>query len=142
MSNQSCSRRPTPEPQQRRIRAVSVTYTTAHWQHWIVNSRSEARDRTRNLMVPSWIRYPLSHDGNSSYLTYKISICFSNNVILNLLKYTGVQEFSVRVQLFGKQLFHRFIFNLQVALLVVRRLLVKADSSMNLQGVRPALVTH
>ena len=28
--NQSCSHRPTPEPQQRRIRAVSATYTTAH----------------------------------------------------------------------------------------------------------------
>ena len=29
-SNQSYSRQPTPEPQQRRIRAVSATYTTAH----------------------------------------------------------------------------------------------------------------
>ena len=28
--NQSCSRRPTPQPQQRRIRATSVMYTTAH----------------------------------------------------------------------------------------------------------------
>ena len=28
--NRSCSRRPTPEPQQRGIRAASATYTTAH----------------------------------------------------------------------------------------------------------------
>ena len=26
---------------------------------------SKDGDRTRNLMVPSWIHYPLSHDGNS-----------------------------------------------------------------------------
>ena len=29
-SNRSCSHRPTPEPQQRGIRAASATYTTAH----------------------------------------------------------------------------------------------------------------
>ena len=28
--NRSCSHQPTPEPQQRRIRAASATYTTAH----------------------------------------------------------------------------------------------------------------
>ena len=38
-SNRSCSRWPTPEPQQRRIRAASATYTTAHGKagsltHW------------------------------------------------------------------------------------------------------------
>ena len=36
-------------PQQRRIRAASATFTTAHG--------SEARDQTRNLMVPRWIRF-------------------------------------------------------------------------------------
>ena len=34
-------------------------------QCWILNLLSEARDRTHNLMVPSQIRYPRSHDGNS-----------------------------------------------------------------------------
>ena len=39
-SNQSCSRWPTPQPQQGRIRATSVTYTTAHGKarsltHWM-----------------------------------------------------------------------------------------------------------
>ena len=27
------------------------------WQHWTLNPLSEARDRTHNLMVPSWIRF-------------------------------------------------------------------------------------
>ena len=40
-------------------------------QCWILNPLSKARDRTRNLMVPSWIRQPLSHDGNSSYFNCK-----------------------------------------------------------------------
>ena len=33
-------------------------------QRQILSPRSEARDRIRNLMVPSRTRYPLSHDGN------------------------------------------------------------------------------
>ena len=35
------------------------------WQHRIPNPLSEARDRTRNPIVPSWILQPLNHDGNS-----------------------------------------------------------------------------
>ena len=35
-------------------------------QCWILNPLSKVRDQTRNLMVPSWIRQPLGHDGNSS----------------------------------------------------------------------------
>ena len=31
---------------------------------------SEARDQTCNLMVPSWIRQPLSYDRNSSQLIF------------------------------------------------------------------------
>ena len=27
-------------------------------RRWILNPRSEARDGTSNLMVPSWIRFP------------------------------------------------------------------------------------
>ena len=34
-------------------------------QRRILNPQSKARDRTRNLMVPSRIGYPLHHDGNS-----------------------------------------------------------------------------
>ena len=33
----------------------------------ILNPLSKARDRTHNLMVPSQIRQPLSHDGNSLF---------------------------------------------------------------------------
>ena len=36
------------------------------WQCWILNPLSRARDRIRNLMVPSQIRFrQLCHDGNS-----------------------------------------------------------------------------
>ena len=49
-SNRSCSRWPTPEPQQRGIRAVSATYTTAH-----SNPRSPThRARAGIEPVTSW----------------------------------------------------------------------------------------
>ena len=41
------------------------------WQHWILNPLSEARDRTRNLMVPSRICQPLSHDRNSYFYFFE-----------------------------------------------------------------------
>ena len=53
-SNQSCSRRPTPQPQ----------------QCGIPNSPSKARDRTCNPMAPSRIRKPLRHDRNSDQWFY------------------------------------------------------------------------
>ena len=62
-SNQSCSRRPTPQPQQRRIRAVSATYTTAHGNAGSLNPLSKARDPTCNLMVPSRIRFHCAMTG-------------------------------------------------------------------------------
>ena len=34
------------------------------WQRRILNLLSKARDRTHNLMVPSWIHFLLHHDGN------------------------------------------------------------------------------
>ena len=34
-------------------------------QHWILNPLSKARDQTLVFMVASWVRQPLSHDGNS-----------------------------------------------------------------------------
>ena len=39
-------------------------------QHQILNPPSKVRDRTCNLMVPSQIRSPPSHDGNSRDLTF------------------------------------------------------------------------
>ena len=64
--NRSCCCRPTPLPQQRQIRATSDLHHSSR-QHLILNPLSEARNRTRNLMVPSRIRQPLSHDGNSDF---------------------------------------------------------------------------
>ena len=64
--------KPTLGPQQRRIRAASVTNTaaTAMWgpshicnlhhssrQHWILNPLSKARDRTHVLVETSWILF-------------------------------------------------------------------------------------
>ena len=39
-------------------------------QRWILNPLTKARGQTRNLMVPSRIRQPLSHDGNSGKLYF------------------------------------------------------------------------
>ena len=36
-------------------------------QHWILNPLSEARDQTRNLVVPSQDSFLLRHDGNSLF---------------------------------------------------------------------------
>ena len=54
-SNWSCSCWPTPQPQQQQlgILAESLTYTTAHSQHWILNPLHEARDQTGILMDTS-----------------------------------------------------------------------------------------
>ena len=35
------------------------------WQRWILNPLSEARDRTRNLVVISWIRFQCTTMGTS-----------------------------------------------------------------------------
>ena len=73
-SNWSCSRQPTPQPHQCRIRAMSATYTIAHSNARFLNPLSKDRDQTRNqVMVPSRIRSPLSRDGNSKKF---ITMCF------------------------------------------------------------------
>ena len=41
-------------------------------QRWIPNPLSKARDPTHNLMVPSGIRQPLCHDGNSYQGTLEV----------------------------------------------------------------------
>ena len=60
----SCSHRPTPEPQQRRIQAMSAAYTTAQGNARSFNPLSKARDRTRILMDTSQVHNLLSHNGN------------------------------------------------------------------------------
>ena len=55
MSNRSCRCRPTPQPQQRGIPSCIFDRHHSSWQHQMPSPLSEARDRTRNLMVPSRI---------------------------------------------------------------------------------------
>ena len=57
-SNRSCSRWPTPQPQQHQPDPSHVCdlYCSSQ-QCQIFNPLSEARDRTHNLMVPSQIRF-------------------------------------------------------------------------------------
>ena len=45
-------------------------------QRWILNPLSEARVRTHNLMDPSWVRWPLSHEGNSQELNFMMFVFF------------------------------------------------------------------
>ena len=48
------------------------------WQYQILNPLSKARDRTRNLMIPSWIRQPLSHNRNSQVLLFiKVEVTYN-----------------------------------------------------------------
>ena len=56
-ANQSCSRQPTPQPQQHQIGATSVTYTTAHSNAGILNPLSKARDQTYILMGTSQVNH-------------------------------------------------------------------------------------
>ena len=53
----SCSCWPMLQPQQQRIQAMSVTYTTAHGQNLILNSLSKVRDWIHILMENSWVHY-------------------------------------------------------------------------------------
>ena len=62
-SNQSCSRRPPAVTATRDPSRVCNLHHSSR-QRWILNPLSEARDRTPNLMVPSRVHSPLSHDGN------------------------------------------------------------------------------
>ena len=70
-SDWSCSRQPAPQLQQCRIWACRCQPTPQLMAIPILNPLSEARDRTHNLMIPSWIHSPLSHDGNSELWVLK-----------------------------------------------------------------------
>ena len=43
------------ERQQHQIQAESVTYTTAHGKHWVLNPQSKAREGTHILVDTSWV---------------------------------------------------------------------------------------
>ena len=69
----SCSCQPQPQPQQRRIGAMSTTYTTA-WQCQKLNPLSKARDGTWILMDTSWIHYPWATRGTPKMYFWHVNI--------------------------------------------------------------------
>ena len=56
------------------------------WQHWILNPLSKARDQTRHLMVPSWIRFCCGTMGTPKHRKL-YSIC-CNNLEWNIIPCT------------------------------------------------------
>ena len=50
-------------------------------QHWILNPLNEARGRTCNLIIPSQVRQPLSHNGNSQISLLKQDLKSRNKQI-------------------------------------------------------------
>ena len=60
-SNWSYSCWSAPQPQQCRIRATSVTYTTSLQQHWILKPVREAMDQT-HILIDTKSGNPLSHN--------------------------------------------------------------------------------
>ena len=75
---------PTPQPQQHQIRAVSVTYTTAHGNSAPFNPLSEARDQACILMDTSRVLNPLSHYRNSMVLGSHLIQCLG--ILIHSLK--------------------------------------------------------
>ena len=73
-ANQSCSRQPTPQPQQHGIQAMSATQHHSLWQHWILNPLSKARDRTCNLMVTNWIHFSCTITETPESWIFKLQI--------------------------------------------------------------------
>ena len=54
------------------------------WQCQIINTPSEARDRTCNLMVPTWIHFCCATMGTPGvcYFNFYIFVCFPNFFLL------------------------------------------------------------
>ena len=79
-SHWNCSCLPTPQPQQQRIPATSVTYTTA-CSNWILTPLSKTRDQTCILMMISWVLNLLGHNGNSLHY-FLIEVQLIYNIVL------------------------------------------------------------
>ena len=68
-SNQSCSCRPMPQPQQHRILAVPVTYRTAHGNTRCLTHEPGCGSSPHPLGY-QWDHNPLSHDRNSYWIAF------------------------------------------------------------------------
>ena len=81
-------------------------------QCWILNPLSKARDQTGNLLVPSWIRSPLSHYRNSyfhSSLYYFLPSAFWE--VLFALSFLFIQVIDLRFFFFLFLAFWLFVFS-------------------------------
>ena len=67
--NQSCSCRPMPQPQQRRIQGASVTYAAAHGNAGSLTHRVRSGIETTSSQTLCQVLNPLSHSGNSQTLS-------------------------------------------------------------------------
>ena len=80
-----------PQPQQRTICTMSVTYTTAGDNAGSFNPLSKGSDWTCILMDSSWILNPLSHHGNTSNLLFFIHLhSFLKNIFFIFDTFTTV----------------------------------------------------
>ena len=80
-------------------------------QQQILNPLSKARNQTCNLMVPSQIRQPLSHDGNSQnnfYILFLVIFLFLQSILLPI----SLGLLALRFLLEWCILFHLFTFSL------------------------------
>ena len=55
------------------------------WQHWILNSLCEARDRTHILMDTNQVRIPMSHNRNSPITYFMLGLFLRKFCLLYLL---------------------------------------------------------
>ena len=100
----SYSCRPQPQPQQRRIRAMSLPYTTAHGSAH--GPLSETKDRTHNLMVTSRICFHCSTRGAPIRLNFFFIMIFIFSIIaclqcsVNFLLYSKVTQLHTHVYIF------------------------------------------
>ena len=65
-SNQSCSSRPIPQPQQHWIRSLSATYTTACSDAGSLTHWARPGIKPTSSWTLCWVRNPLSHNRNST----------------------------------------------------------------------------
>ena len=89
-SNRSCSCLPTPQTQQRRIQATSVTYMAACGNDGSLTHRARPGIEPASSRRQHQVLHPLSHNGNSNLLIFNDLI-----FLISLTKYNKEQVMTV-----------------------------------------------